>query len=159
MMTQLDTKTIKAIEQHLQSGYYPKGQSAACGRVILAIKLGKIRISKERSDDWTFKELAGDLFSEEANPDISPKTLRKQAAAFKQRIYRAGVWTMVSEYWTGREWESLTGIRDNSIGGFVGSDFFGSGYELQIMESALTAYEQQDLDDQGFVIDPFLKAA
>jgi hypothetical protein len=159
MLGILDKKVVKSIEQHLESGYYGEDQKAKCEEVLAAIKLGKIRITRVADEDSIFDDLSCDMFNEEVNSDIAPIQLRKEASAFKRRMREQGVWTMWAEYWTGREWENLEGLNDNCIGGFVGHDFFGSGYELQIMEDALEAYGKQDLDENGFVIDPFLRAA
>lgn len=159
MLGKLDKKLIKAIEAHVESGYYGDNQRASCEGVISAVKQGKIRITRVTDDDSSFDDLSGDIFNEEVNSDIAPIQLRKEASSFKRRMREQGVWTMWSEYWTGREWENLEGVDHNCIGGFVGNDFFGSGYELQLMEDALTAYNKQELDQNGFVVDPFLKAA
>jgi hypothetical protein len=156
MLGKLDYKLIKAIEAHVESGYYGKGQKISCRNVISAIKQGKVRITRVSDDDSTFDNLSGDLFNEEANFDIAPIQLRKEASTFRRRMREQGVWTMWAEYWTGREWERM---EHNCIIRVVGHDIFGSGNELQIIEKALHAYNKQGLDKKGFVIDPFLMAS
>jgi hypothetical protein len=104
-------------------------------------------------------DLKGDAFNPEVNPDIPADQLKREERSFEARIRRSGAWVMISEYWTGRYWERHGDMMDNIIGGFVGHDFFGSGYELQVMQSALDGYNSQELDNAGFVIDPFRKAA
>lgn len=153
----LDQKVIKALNTHLSTGY-EKSQSDV-ESITLAVRQGKIRLTRMADDCASFDDLAGDCFNPDANPSVDAEQLKREAKNFRNRIARSGAWIMVSEYWTGRHWESLEGIDGNSIGGFVGHDFFGSGYEKQVMQAALDAYNAQDLDDNGFVIDPFLKAS
>lgn len=123
-----------------------------------AILSGKIKVEAQPDTTWRYEDLSGDVFNPDVNNDICPKELKRQERNFKARIHRAGVWFVESSYWTGRDWESIEGISDNAISGFVGSDFFGSGYEYQLLKSALDAYNKQDLDSDGYVIDPFRKA-
>ena len=100
--------------------------------IIKAIKQGKIKFDKYEDDDYSFAQLAGDCFNPYCNEDIPPATLKKRAAAFKRRISTAGVWFIQSSYWTGRSWEGTKDIIDNSIGGFVGNDFFVSSNSINI---------------------------
>lgn len=153
----LQKKLIRHLKKHVSSGYYPDKARVEC--VIQAILCGKIRVSKEEDDRFSYRDLAGDCFNPRVVTDIPHEQLKRQEMAFKARIRNSGVWTMVSEYWTGREWESFVDLRSNSICGFVGDDFFGSGYELDLMREALEAYNRQPLDGNGFVIDPYLRAA
>lgn len=153
----LDQKVIKALEKHLSTGYEKSSQDVE--KITQAVRQGKIRLTRMTDDDASFDDLAGDIFTPAANPSVDAEQLKREAKNFRNRIARSGVWIMVSEYWTGRQWESFVGIGHNAIGGFVGHDFFGSGYELQVMETALDAYNAQPLDENGFVIDPFLRAA
>ena len=158
MISTLDIKIIAALQKQFKDGFITDEKSI--NEVINAIMLGKIRITKIADEISTFEDLSGDIFNEEANPDIPPLILKKEKTSFKRRINNSGVWTMLSEYWNGREWENLIGIDENSISGFVGNDFFGSFYELQLMQAALDAYNNQLLDSEGFVLDPFrLQAA
>ena len=147
MISKLDIKTITTIQKQLKDGFITDDKSV--NDIINAMMVGKIRITKLSDDISSFDDLAGDIFNEDINSDIAPLLLRRQKARFKRRINDSGVWTMMSEFWNGREWENLVGIDDNSISGFVGNDFFGSFYELQLMQAALEAYNSQLLDDQG----------
>ncbi len=134
--------TIDSLNEHLKTGYHKEKERVE--KVIAAINQGKIRVSKELDEHYDY--------------DYSPFSAA-ETKKIKARVASEGVHTVVSEYWTGREWESMIGIEDNSIGGFIGSDFNGSGYELQLLEAALEAYNKQPLDETGFVIDPYrLKA-
>lgn len=112
--------------------------------VIKAIKQGKIRVINVRDEDY----------------DLTSFDELECVGLIKRRAMNLGVYTAEAQYWTGREWEGLVGIKNNTISGFIGTDFIGSGSELQLLEAALTAYNNQNLDAEGFVIDPFrLKVA
>ena len=151
-LDQLSGKLIKSL-----SGGYENNEEVEA--IISAVSLGKIMLSKTEDSCIRYEDLAGDIFNSKVNNDIPAAQLKKEEKAFKARISRSGTWVMSASYWTGREWECLTGIDDNMIGGFIGYDFFGSGYELQIMGSALEAYNKQILDSNGFVVDPYILGA
>ena len=149
----LDKKAIKSLETHLKTGY--EKDELKVRAIIQAIKLGKIGIKREQDDYATFENCCGDIFKPEVNTDIEPSELKRQERNLRKRFNNAGCWTMVTRYWTGRGWEESEGLTKNVIGGFVGYDFFGSGYEMQMFEDALEAYNRQELDEDGFVFDPF----
>lgn len=153
LLTSLDKRVISSLKAHVVSGY--EKDELRVNRVIDAVKAGKISVSREQDQHSTFKDLCGDVFNPAVNTDIPPAELKRQERAYRQRFYKTGCWVMIARYWTGRYWEDSNGMSDNVIGGFVGYDFFGSGYELQMLEEALMAYERQDLDERGFVRDPF----
>lgn len=155
MLNELNIKLIKAIETHMATGYYMLNQHKDCNEVIEAIKVGKIRLTLVRDDDYDIDDLCGDCFDPIVNCDVSKNVLSRQRNSFLRRVREQGVHCAVSEYWTGRDWESFEGVEHNVIGGFVGQDVLGSGYELQLMEAALTAYFAQLLDADGYVVDPF----
>jgi len=156
-LPKLDKKVIQSMKKHLETGYYT--DKTKVNEVIQAIELGKISLTRMEDDHSTFSDLAGDCFNPEINTDMRPCDLKRQENNFRSRISKSGVWTMIAQYWTGREWEWLEGVNHNTISGFVGNDFFGSGYEWQVMEAAMDAYNKQDLDKDGFVIDPYQRAA
>jgi len=128
---------------------------------IEAVCKGKIRLCLDDDHTRSAQDLADDCdaFSPEANPSVPRKTILKERAAFIAKVSRQGIKVSTMEYWTGRDWEGLLGIENNAIGGFVGEDIMGSGYELQLMQSALIAYNKQSLDEHGTVIDPYLSVA
>lgn len=96
-------------------------------------ELGLVELRGE-PDEWvSFDDLAGDGYDPEANPDVNPNVLKKQEEAFRRRIEGAGVYVYSSEYLL----PDGTTEQADIIGGFVGDDFFGSGYEPQVMEAAL----------------------
>jgi len=156
-LSTLNAKLIKSLNAHLESGY--EKDKALVNRIIDAVKVGKISIGRDEDDHCSFDDLAGDCFNPDVNPDIDPAKLKREENTYKAKIRRYGVWTYQSSYWTGRSWEDSDYLEHSAICGFVGSDFFGSGYEVQIMEEALDAYNRQQLDADGFVVDPFRMAS
>ncbi|WP_415912456.1 hypothetical protein [Neptuniibacter sp. QD37_11] len=146
----LDQTLIKAMEKHLECGYYENADAVRA--VIAAVREGKISIRCMKDDDYSLEELL-----DGGVEDLQVQ--KRMEHNLKARIRRAGVWTYVAHYWTGREWEEFYGISHNSVSGLIGYDFFGSGYELQIMEAAMAAYNAQPLDESGRAIDPYLRAS
>lgn len=144
-------KVIKSLKKDLSTGHDRNPELT--GGIEAAIRFGKIKLTRIE-DDCSYSELAGDIFTPEVHDSIDPAQLKREEKAFKARIRNSGQWLYQSWYWGGRSWN-----RSDSIGGFVGWDFMGSGYELQVMDEALTEYNQQPLDAAGFVIDPYRNAA
>lgn len=151
-LPELDKKVIASLKRHCETGV--QTDFAKIQMLCQAVEKGKISISRVPDEDSTFDNLIGDYMVGE-----TPQVIGRRRASFNRSVREHGVWTMVSRYWNGREWEDLVGIEDNSISGLVGHDFFGSNYEAQLMEAALDAYNAQDLDDDGFVVDPFRRVA
>lgn len=144
----IDQKVISSLKSHLKTGY--ENQPSLVADIENAVCMGKIRLTRTDDVCATFYDLAGDCFNPEVNPAIDPALLKREESAFKARVRNSGAWEYTSEYWDGRKW-----CLSDSIGGFVGWDFMGSGYELQVMQSALNEYNAQRLDVAGFVIDPY----
>jgi hypothetical protein len=151
-LSEANEKVIKSLKSHLKTGYEADAQRV--NALEIAIRQGKISLGRSIDDLASFADLAGDVFDPEVNDNIDAAQLKREEKAFKARINRSGSWVFESSFWTGREWEYA-----DVIGGFVGWDFIGSGYEAQVLEAALDAYNKQDLDAEGFVIDPFRNAA
>ena len=84
------------------------------------VKDGLASISKEEDKLASVTELCGDMFNPEVNPDIEASRLKSDERKFKQSIYRKGVW--IHEL-------LVMGESLDVIGGFVGDDFYGSGYD------------------------------
>ena len=145
-------RVIDSLKKHLTTGY-EKDREAIEG-IEHALRQGKIRLVRFNDDTASFEDLAGDCFNPEVNEGIPAEQLKREEVNFKTRIRRAGKWAYQSQMWTGRDW-----VVSDTIGGFVGWDFMGSGYELQVMQEALEAYHQQLLNAEGFVVDPYLRAA
>lgn len=156
-LSDLDQRVIRSLQSHISTGYEKSAQEVNV--ITNAIRQGKIRLTRQHDGLASFEDLAGDCFNPDANPSVPSDQLKREATNFRNRLIRSGAWVMTAEYWTGRYWEGLLGCEGNSIGGFVGNDFFGSGYELQVMQAVLDAYNAQELDSDGFVIDPFRNAA
>lgn len=51
------------------------------------------------------------------------------------KIERDGVWGMIGEFWNGQEWEHA-----DSCFGFIGEEWRNSGYDSDIMQAAIDAY-------------------
>lgn len=88
------------------------------------------------ADDLPFEDLFGDMF-EEYHADTIPGGMRELKAQEKRaqaRLAEDGQWYV--ETWVrdpgGDGWHSADGI-----GGFVGDDFYGSGYEIGLYMAAL----------------------
>lgn len=120
--------------------------------LVEAVTLGKIKMSVREDRFRSAKDLADEIeFSSITESSAEAKQLR---TSFMRRANREGVTIASTEYWTGREWEEA-----EVTGGFIGNDVLSSGYEIQMLEEALSLYNNQKLDENGFVVDPFLAAA
>lgn len=91
-------------------------------------------ISKERDDYYTFSDHEGDCFNPEVNSNIDPEQLKKERKREMARFNRQGVW-----------YHSLVvmGEHQDSIGGFVGNDFYGSGYDNDFYHTAIEKVAEQ----------------
>lgn len=98
----------------------------------------RVKLEMLPDESFSLAELKGDGFTPEVNSDVDPVVLRKQEKAYEQRVRRTGVWGIRSSYWTGRQWQAV-----DQIWGFVGKDWQGSGYDLDLMEAAIEAYRKQ----------------
>lgn len=152
LVNALSKMAVKSLAKQLDQG--AQFNEVGCKVLAKAVLQGKIKVQAYADTFWRYEELAGDVFCPQANKDVCPTQLKREERNFKARIRRAGVFFVEASYWTGREWESHIGIQDNVICGFVGNDFIGSGYEFQMLQAALDAYNAQPLGDDGFVIDP-----
>ncbi len=91
-----------------------------------------VRFRVVPDEHMTWEDLKGDGYDPKANPDIQPSTLERQEKAEIERCDNAGLWGIVSEAWTLAGWEDV-----DSIWGFIGSDWIDSGYDTDLMSSAL----------------------
>lgn len=99
---------------------------------------GFVRIVEFPEEGLTVKDLEGDMFNPEANPDINPNILKRERADYIAMIEREGIWLYVAEFWNGSEWEQA-----DTIGGFEGWDsFHGSGYDADLMRAAIEGHEK-----------------
>lgn len=86
--------------------------------------IGAVRIRHVPDDSACLDDLLGDV------PDTGwGKRYRKEQT---ERVNRDGAWGAVAEVWNGEKW-----IETDSIWGFIGDDFKGSGYDVDLMRSAL----------------------
>jgi len=96
---------------------------------------GYVYIDRQ-DDDLGIDDLFGDCFDPNVNSDINPNVLKKQRAAAIDRASREGLWIMVAK--AKKDDSNYDGWEEtDSIGGFVGDDFYGSGYEEQMYLSAM----------------------
>ena len=96
----------------------------------------RVRIVAMPDNCLQMDDLKGDCFNPHVNSDINPNRLAREEREFEDRVYREGVWGFRAEYWNGEEW-----IETDSIWGFVGDDFIGSGYDDDLVESALDSLD------------------
>ena len=96
---------------------------------------GLVRIV-EHPDEFCsdIDDLLGDSFTPRHNPDIKPEILERERQEQIARVERDGIWGYVAEFWDGSAWEHA-----DSIWGFISDDFASSGYEPDLMQSALDA--------------------
>lgn len=89
--------------------------------------------------DYTFADACGDTYNPAANPDIDPAQLKKEQIAFKRRFNKERVWGVGL---------SISGKPDYStfIWGFVGDDFTGSGYDVELIEQMAELYNKANED-------------
>jgi hypothetical protein len=95
---------------------------------------GDVRLRIVPDDYATFEDLTGDVYSTSANPDIPASRLKREAKIEMERINRLGVVGIIGEYFDGEQWQHA-----DSCFGFVGDDWKNTGYDTDIMQSALDA--------------------
>lgn len=100
----------------------------------------KVRLRVEPDNDADMGNLKGDCFDPRVNPDIPQAKLEQAEREFEERIERDGVVGIIAEYWDERneEWEHA-----DSCFGFIGDDWIDSGYDFDLMQSAVDAYYGQ----------------
>ena len=99
-----------------------------------ACDCGHVRIVEHPDEYVDLDDLLGESYDPNVNPDIKPEILERERQDEIERINRDGVWGYTAEYWNGATWEHA-----DSICGFVGNDFTKSGYNTDLMQSALDA--------------------
>ena len=93
-----------------------------------AKKDGLASIEKLPDSYYSFKDHEGDCFNPEVNPDIDPAQLKRDRAKEQRRFHRQGAF--YHTLWVAGEY--LDGIS-----GFVGDDFYGSGYDDEFYRTAV----------------------
>jgi hypothetical protein len=86
---------------------------------------GRVRLLLRNDDDWSS---ALDFDGSERD--------HKEAA---ERAEREGVCGVCAQFWNGAEWEEV-----DSVWGFIGNDWRRSGYDVDLMSSALDALTEHD---------------
>lgn len=99
--------------------------SVACFEVLK--RDGLALIQKKEDNFYTFADHEGDCFDPSVNSDISPEELKRQRKRERARFNRQGVW-----------YHTLVVLHEerDSIGGFVGDDFYCSGYDTDFYNQA-----------------------
>ena len=107
-------------------------------------KDGVATVTREPDSYFTFADHCGDCFDPEINNDIDPDELATQRKRELARFNRNGAWYHTL-YVLGEEMDS--------IAGFVGKDFYGSGYDIDFYAKALKGIEQKLPDYHAALID------
>jgi hypothetical protein len=89
---------------------------------------GLVSIRKDIDSTLTFADHAGDMFSQKENPDCSVLDLKTDERRERARFNKHGTFfhTLV-----------VMGEDVDSIGGFVGDSFYGSGYDNNFYSNAI----------------------
>jgi len=93
----------------------------------LFVNDGLANITKEADEYYTFEDHAGECFCPIVNTEISPAELKRQEKKERARFNRKGCFAMTLY---------ILGNEVGSIGGFVGNDFYGSGYDNDFYNQA-----------------------
>lgn len=99
---------------------------------------GLVRLRVEPSvNAWSSDDLFGDTFNPDV-VDIDPAELKRQEKAAIDRANREGVNGIIGEYKCTccGQW-----VQADSVWGFVGDDWKGSGYDLDVMSITLGELE------------------
>ena len=89
------------------------------------------------ADDRSASEFASEFYTPSHHPDMHPSTLSRQRNALEKRIEEEGLFTM----------ELI--VNDESvsaIGGFIGDDFYGSGYDDDFYREAIESLTSEHKD-------------
>ncbi len=90
-----------------------------------------VRIVEHPDPCKSIEELMGYMYDPNINPDI----IKRQRKEFIEQAEYDGVWGYVAQHWNGARW-----IDCDSRWGFLGDDFEGSGYDIDLMNSAMDAH-------------------
>lgn len=99
-----------------------------------------IRMIVMPDEDYDIEELKGDTYNPEVNTDIDPAQLKEEEEAFEARVAKEGCTGIIGQYKCPccGEWKDA-----DSVWGYVGTDWRGSGCEEDVINSAkyaLTSY-------------------
>lgn len=127
--------------ESLQQAYTNAIDNIATERCFLLMEdAGLVMLARDPDDHLSMDDLFGDSFDPVVNSDMNPNVLKKQREEAERRVELEGTWFMEASYRDpgGDGWHSA-----DSIGGFVGEDFWGSGYESDLWTSAMDGYADQ----------------
>jgi len=135
----LDTKRSYT-RGSLPSAYQHVVEDVTTERCFALMEAHGLVVIMEDPDDLPMDGLFGDVYCPKANPDINPNVLAKQKQEVVDRLNAEGQWFVESMYRCpeGDGWQTADGI-----GGFIGGDFWGSGYETALRREALDRYAEQ----------------
>ena len=98
--------------------------------------LGLVRFEVLPDECSELADLEGDVYNPEANLDIDPAELAQQRKEFVRRIERDGVWGVLGSYRLGVD---APWCRADSVWGFVGEEWKGSGYDADVKGETVKA--------------------
>ena len=102
-------------------------------KALESVQLVRLKIEPDTS--WLIADLEGDCFDPDVNTDTKPGKLVIEREAFHRRLEDEGVWGMVAEYSDGEQWHEV-----DSVWGFVGASWKHSGYDADLKQAAIDAY-------------------
>lgn len=97
---------------------------------------GLVALRVEPDDYYDMDDLKGDIFNPNFRDDIKPEVLKREEEEFEERVHRMGVYGIIAEY---RKDENAKWEHADSCCGFIGDDWSGSGYDIDLMSSAIDA--------------------
>lgn len=108
---------------------------------------GLVEILSVDDYDYSFKDWAGDSFCSVTNFDMTRQELKRQERNARQRFNKQGAKRMEL---------SILGEYFDCIGGFVGNDFYGSGYDIDFYLTAQSEIREKMPDYYQNLHDIFL---
>lgn len=116
--------------------YRVKGYKGVATKLERAWVDDKVRLLRVEDTDYSLADLKGDCFSPRVNSDIPAERLAAEEREFEERVSRLGVHGLLGTY-KSPPGEFGDWLLADSCYGFVGEDYLGSGYEVDIALSAL----------------------
>ncbi|HBO9768492.1 TPA: hypothetical protein L5D83_003157 [Pseudomonas aeruginosa] len=110
-------------------------------------RLGLFRLRTEADSSCSFEDLCGDSYNPEVVTDIDADELKKQKEKFRREVKTSGVWGVILEARPSSSvpWEDAEHV--DSIWGFVGTSFQGSGYDGDMLALAYEWLAQHSTDE------------
>lgn len=119
--------TADIARQLIRSGRKEVGE-----KIMNAWMDDEIVIEQVADSHFDMENLKGDCYNPEVNHDIPKDRLAREEAAFEARVEAEGVWGIVGYVKDGNNLDMV-----DSCFGFVGRDFLGSGYDVDIANAVL----------------------